>query len=622
MCGIAGVLDLTGETAGNVLTAVARRMADALVHRGPDDSGVWLSPDGRCALSHRRLSIIDVSAAGHQPMVAPGGREALSYNGELYDFAARRPELAAAGWHFRTRTDSEVMLAGLALEGDGFLSRIDAMYALAHYDSDRGELLLARDPFGEKPLVWWTDGRLFAFASEMGALAVVPGFRPRIDRTRIFAYLSLQYIPSPATIYTDVARLLPGTAMRVRTADGRREARRHFAFDTSAGDDRPFEESDLEPLADELEAILTEAVRTRLVSDVPLGAFLSGGIDSSTVVALACRRLGREIETFSLGFAGAASSEHEEARAIAVHLGTRHRDRVIDVDLLSMLARVAADLDEPNGDTSCLPTHLLSALAREHVTVALSGDGGDELFGGYGRYFSALADAETVARGGTPWPGWTRGVGYWNSRILVFGDGTLADAAGSLPDRLAALLGGWRRDFEASPRPFLSLMREADAARYMPGAVLAKVDRMGMRHGLEVRAPLLGRAVAGFAARLPRAACVRDGIGKRVLRRVAVRHLPEAWMNRPKMGFGLPIADWGTATLRARARDVFARNDCRLAAFVDIDRLQSFVATRAGTYQLWSLLVLEEWMRTHPAEPVEAPAMDPYFPAASVTATA
>ena len=613
MCGIAGLLDLTGTIPSGEMARLAGAMAGTLAHRGPDDQGVWVSPDGRCALAHRRLSIIDTSSAGHQPMISADDRHALSYNGELYNFEALRPGLARAGWTFRTRSDTEVLLAGLATEGTAFLTRTDAMYALAWYDVVERRLVLARDPFGEKPLCWWTDGRLFAFASEIQALALLPGFRPRIDRTRVFAYLGLQYVPAPAAIYLDVAKLPPGSGLVVG-ADGRQAPFRHFAFVPAAGDgERP-----LDALADELEDILVRTVETRLISDVPLGAFLSGGVDSSTVVAIARRRLGREVTTFSLGFAGAPSSEHLAAREIAEALGTRHHERVIDVDLLDMFDRIADLLDEPNGDTSCLPTWLLSGLTREQVTVALSGDGGDEMFGGYGRYFSALADEATMRAGREPWPGWTRGIGYYNRRIQVFGDGMLEQAAGPLPVRYRDLIGGWRADLDRSDGCYLHAIRASDVANYLPGAVLAKVDRMSMRHGLEVRAPLLGRAVAEFAAGLSEAECVAHGSGKQVLKRVASRHLPEAWMNRPKTGFGLPIADWGTDALRARARTL-ATGDCRLAAFLDMDRLRAYVAGDAGTYQLWALLLLEAWLARHPAEPVPEPAEDPSFPVPTAT---
>ena len=588
---------------------LARQMARSLAHRGPDDQGIWVSPDGRCALAHRRLSIIDTSAAGHQPMLSPDGRHAISYNGELYNFGALRPGLERDGWTFRTRTDTEVLLAGLVHGGTTFLDRIDAMYAMAWYDTQARRLVLARDPFGEKPLYWWSDGRLFGFASELQALTLLPGFRPRVDRDRIFAYLGLQYLPSPASIYVDVAKVPPGAGLTVED-DGRVTPFRHFAFvPQGRPDGRTPEER-----ADALEDILVRTIETRLIADVPLGAFLSGGVDSSTVVALARRRLGREVSTFSLGFAGTDASEHLAAREIAEYLGTRHHERVIDVDILTMLDEIVGHLDEPNGDTSCLPTYLLSGLAREHVTVAVSGDGGDEMFGGYGRYLSALADAAKMRAGTEPWPGWSRGIGYYNRRILVFGDALLEQAAGPLPARFRALLEGWRAELDRSEGSYLDAMRATDVANYLPGAVLAKVDRMSMRHGLEVRAPLLGREVAAFAAGLEESDCVRDGGGKRLLKRVAARHLPEAWMNRPKMGFGLPIADWGTDALRRRAADRLRDDACPLQAWLDMDRLRSFVTGEAGTYQLWALLVLEEWLRRHPTEPVPGLANDTLFP--------
>lgn len=459
--------------------------------------------------------------------------------------------------------------------------------------------MLARDPFGEKPLYLCRGDGWLAFASELSALALVPGFRPRIDAHRLYSYLSLQYVPSPLSIYSDAEKLPPGTALRV-DGQGRASAFTHFTFKTSAarGATRPVGE-----LADDLEEILVQAIDERLVADVPVGAFLSGGIDSSTVVALARRRLGREIQTFSLGFSGAPESEHLVARDIAQALGTRHRDVVIDIDLLPMLRTIASCLDEPNGDTSCLPTYLLAKLAREDVTVALSGDGGDEMFGGYGRYFLSREEDMAIAAGGArPWPQWTRGLSYYCSRFLTFGDGTLERAAGPLPESWRAEVQSWRDAIDADPRPMGAILREEDVRRYMPGAVLAKVDRMTMQHSLEVRAPLLGRAVADFAMGLSENDCFGQGLGKKVLRAVAERHVPRQILDRPKMGFGLPIAGWGSDVLRQEAAALLSGPACRLQDWVDIDRMRTYCAGEANTYQLWALLVLESWLRDHPAE--------------------
>jgi len=607
MCAIAGIIDRGGRLGPERLRSLAAAMARAQAHRGPDHEGVWLSPDGVCALSHRRLSVIDPSPAANQPMAAGPDGPVLTYNGELYNHAELARALAAEGASPQGRGDSAVLLAGLARHGAAFLDRIDGMYAFALYDPARRELLLARDPFGQKPLYCLDRPDLFAFASELDALTLLPGFDPAVDADRLFAYLSLQYVPAPWSIYRAAEKLPPGTALRVGL-DGRRESIRHFSFQSSAD---AVSGRNIADLADELDDILRRTVARMLVGDVPVGAFLSGGVDSATVLAILRRALGRDVDSFSLGFAdvtGEQASEHAEARAIAAHLGARpgerHHEHILPPDAAGLAPRIGALLDEPNGDTSCLPTWILSGFARRRVTVALSGDGGDEMFGGYGRYADCLE--EIARRDGEA--GWSRGGAYYSGRILVFGDPSLTELGGAIPPGAAARLAGLRRAIDGDRRPPLNVMRDTDAANYLPGAVLAKMDRMSMRHALEVRAPLLGREVASFAASLAAADCFDAGTGrgKTVLRAVGARYLPAGWLERPKRGFGLPGWGWAAEGLLGLADALLDGPDCRLAHWIPTERLAAFRLGQRrdpNTYRLWSLIVLESWLRTHPAEP-------------------
>lgn len=602
MCGISGLIDKTGRLGPNAMRVYAVAMADSMRHRGPDDAGVWVSPDARVALAQRRLSIIDVSSAGHQPMVRGDGRGVITYNGELYNFLTLKNELTALGERFSSSSDTEVLLAALMRWREKALGRFDGMFAFAFYDTDRRSLLLARDIFGEKPLYYVDDENYFAFASELHALTRLPDFDVTITREAIAQYLSFQYVPAPRTIYQAARKLEPGCWLEV-AADGRLRKERYFKFTTSG--ERSGRRS-LDELADELEELLTKTVETRLISDVPLGAFLSGGVDSSTVVAIATKRLGVPLKTYSIGFQGHRDSEHFDARAIGQHLGTHHHEKVLSADAIALGTHIGTVLDEPNGDTSCLPTYLLSAFARESVTVALSGDGGDELFGGYGRYFVTVDEWVRKQEGDLLLGWWKAGDVYLSSRILVFPDDELLRAMGEVPASHIETLNAMRRAIDADSRPLLNVLRELDAGYYMPGAVLAKVDRMSMQHSLEVRAPLIGRDIAKFAMGLAMDDCYAAGQGKLVLKRVAERYLPPEWMRRPKRGFGLPMDMWGAATLLPELRRVLTGSDCRLANWIAPQTLAAYVDRLAADFQpyrAWSLFILETWLRTHPGTP-------------------
>ena len=596
MCGIAGIILKRGRAGAVDAGAIARRMADLMGHRGPDDAGVWVSPDGRVALSHRRLAIIDLSAAGRQPMTGRSGRSRIVFNGEIYNFPDLRARFAAEGVAFRSGSDTEVLLEALERDGAAALEALDGMFAFAWYDEASGRLMLARDIFGEKPLYYTDNDTCFAFASELSALAEAPGFDDRIEGDTIARFLAYQYVPAPETIYRGARKLPPGHLL-MREADGTIATRPHYRFvpDGPAEPTRSLSEA-----ADELEAILARTVRQRLISDVPLGAFLSGGVDSSVVVALAARVLGQPVKTFTIGFAGFAESEHPDAAEVAALLGTDHREQVLAPDSVGLCELIGRVLDEPNADSSCLPTFLLSRFARETVTVALSGDGGDELFGGYGRYMATVEEAEQAER--LRLPGFSPGAAYWSARLLVFPESEIQALAGGVPAALADELATARAVLDADPRPLVHRLREADARLYMPGAVLAKVDRMSMQSSLEVRAPLLGREVAAFAMRLAASECVHGGAGKRVLKEVARRYLPAAIIDRPKRGFGLPMGLWGAEALLPAARaELLAGPGC-LAAWIPRARIAAYLDHMArdfSAYRVWSLLLLEFWLRTH-----------------------
>jgi len=604
VCGIAGIVAKDARLAPSDLVNFARLMAEAMPYRGPDDSGVWLSPDSRCALSHRRLSIIDLSPSGHQPMASDDGQSAIVFNGEIYNFLEIKRELESQGERFKTKSDTEVLLAVLRQSGTARLPKLDAMFAFGYYDAKNRELILARDAFGEKPLYYLETERYFAFASELHALTRLPDFDCRVDLDTVATYLTFQYVPSPKTIYQRANKLPPGCFLHQKP-NAALLVERYFEFKT--GSARQSNRS-LDDLADELEAILITALRRRLISDVPLGAFLSGGVDSSTIAALITQKLGVPLKTFSIGFAGQPDSEHLDAAAIAKHLGTEHHEQVLQGYSLDLGRHIATVLDEPNGDSSCLPTYLVCRHARENATVAISGDGGDEMFGGYGRYFATVDEDDRNRAKILNLGWWTPGAAYVSSRVLVFRDQDIAMLFGDVPDGLAEHLSDLRRQLNEESRPLLNALRELDAKTYLPGAVLAKVDRMSMQHSLEVRTPYLSVEVAKFAANLAADDCYAGGQGKLVLKRVASRYLPAEWLARPKRGFGLPPQVWNREHILPLVRPLLLARESHLGAWVPRKRIEAFLDHQNrefSAYACWHLFILEIWLRTHLAMPAD-----------------
>ncbi len=628
MCGIAGIVAWDGRWSREELLAIATAMRDALAHRGPDDAGVWIDPTGTCALAHRRLSILDLSERGRQPMLTPDGLVGLVFNGEIYNDAELRADLQSRGYEMRSQSDAESLLYLFASGQADNLPRLSGMYAFATWNAATRRLLLARDPFGKKPLHIAQGDGWVAFASELSALRRVPGFDASISPEAVAEYLLLQYVHAPRTIHAGAEKLPPGSWAAFTGADAAtgtpavRTGRRHSQWQASGQHitPSPYERTDagvLERAAADLFPLLLAAVDRRLRSDVPLGAFLSGGIDSALVCAMVTRELGRPLHTFSIGFEGTPESEHELARKAAELLGTEHHEQILSPDAIELLPAIAAALDEPLGDSSCLPTWLLSRFTREHVTVALSGDGGDELFGGYGRYRQTL-DEEADWRLRARWllrhrRGWRAGEAYCGLRWLMFAPEDVLALAGPAAGRHAAdLAASLAARIDAGAEPLIHRLRTMDVDTYMPGAVLAKVDRMSMAFALEVRCPLLDRDVAAFAANLPAELCWQHGFSKPLLRTLAARYLPREAVERPKTGFGLPGRSWTQQQILGLCEERLLAPGSRLSGVLDPAGLRRFLQRQRqdgcfSIFQVWTVLMLEAWLAAHDDAPASTP---------------
>lgn len=600
MCGIAGVLmprrqPFSAPEALSVVSAMTRRLA----HRGPDAHGVWLDREGRCALGHSRLAVIDISDAGTQPFSSADGRLHVTYNGEIYNYRELAASLTQSGVRLATQTDTEVLVEALATHGPGALQLFDGMFAFAAFDERTGTAILARDRFGEKPLYYMPLGsRAIAFASELQALECVPGFDSTVSLDAIAEMLSLQYIGAPRSIYANVQKLDAGEVMTVGP-DGEISTRRYFRFEPKS--ECISNDTRIDTLVDELEDLLIRSIRRRMISDVPIGALLSGGIDSSVTCALIRRRLHMPLSTFTLGFTSAPKSEHDKAAAVAKHLATAHHAIMMDAADTTRIEGLGSILDEPSGDSSCLPTYMLAKFAREAVTVALSGEGGDELFGGYARYQTVLNEAK--CRSGCVRGGDIR----YGKEVLLATESDVSELLGCVPDGFAARLEGLRHAIDAATPSLLAAMRKDDTENYLPGAVLAKMDRMSMQHALEVRTPFLNEDVARFAERLPDDLLVQDQKGKLLLRKLAYRYLPKQLVDMPKLGFGLPPGTWTRSSLMGAATVMLESPESRLAEAFGQKRVARFVQKHLNPqlfrpYQVCSVVLLESWLRSHPAK--------------------
>ena len=633
MCGIAGFLESAAGTR-SVVEDVLQKMSRALVHRGPDDSGCWLDPDSGIALGHRRLAVLELSQAGHQPMVSASGRYALAFNGEIYNHGEMRDELqlkcGVTGW--RGHSDTETLLAAIEQWGIGTaIAKSVGMFAFALWDRSGRTLTLARDRLGEKPLYFgWQQG-VFLFASELKAMRAHPAFDAAIDRSVLAEYLRLGYVPAPFSIYQDIYKLPPGftASIRARSKGGTPPAfAQYWSFANIADNGRksPFSGSEEDAIA-ELEDRLGLAVALQSEADVPLGAFLSGGIDSSTIVALMQARTSRPIRTFTVGFHDQAFDEAAHAKAIAAHLGTEHAEIYVEPSqALDVIPRLPELFDEPFGDSSSIPTFLVSEFARRSVTVSISGDGGDELFAGYRRYartakawnsvswapyalrLVASRAANAARFGGGPNLNWRAerlreylaaptAADFYAVQISQRVDGqSLVLGAGGSPESPIA----WPEPGRPGDDLYSMMMRR-DTTTYLPDDILVKVDRAAMGVSLETRVPLLDHRVVEFVWRLPRKMKVRAGEGKWLLRQVLAKYVPRELTDRPKAGFRVPIGNWLRGPLREWADGLLSPQRIGQDGYLDPQQVRThwsrfFDDGIGGIDSIWPILMFQAWL--------------------------
>src|ERR1035441_4804425 len=638
MCGIVGFLD-TRPARTTDFTAVVTSMCDTLAHRGPDDSGTWTDKTEGIALGHRRLSIVDLSVLGHQPMHSLCGRYLITFNGEIYNFNDIRCELH--GHAFRGASDTEVLLAAVAQWGvEGALARCNGMYAFALWDRVERRLSLARDRIGEKPLYYGWCGSTFMFGSELKALEAHPAFNCSVDQDALTQYFRYNYVPAPYSIYRGILKLRPGHLVEVKRQDPgvMPDSRPYWSAKTAVLNaiNRPFRGNEQDAAA-QLEDVLITAVKRRLYADVPIGAFLSGGIDSSTIVALMQSQTNKRVTTFTIGFGDEEFSEAPYARAVARHLGTQHVECILTADDITPLIQSLPELyDEPFADSSQLPTILVSRLARQSVSVVVTGDGGDELFGGYHRHFRntwhqmervplparrALA-ACALGLSKVPWPTLLlQARGGPPHRFML--DDKLYKLAAVLPSKTLEhfylnLVSHWHAPLplaraSAEPATILSgradrpaLQSDAeklmflDLVGYLPDDILTKVDRATMAVALEARVPFLDPDVITFAWSLPLSMKVAMGQGKSILRAVLRNHVPPALTERRKAGFGIPMHSLLRGPLRAWAEELIYSRRLDQDGIIDPrpvrKRWKAFLHNREWQSSLWGVLMLQAWL--------------------------
>ena len=643
MCGIAGFIDYSYQTAPEVGQTLAGEMSAALLHRGPDDCGVWSDPTQGVFLAHQRLSIVDLSHAGHQPMVSASGRYVMAFNGEIYNHGEIRQKLPGVAW--RGNSDTEVMLAAIERWGlETSLQRFVGMFASALWDRHNGTLTLARDRFGEKPLYWGQFGATLLFGSELKALRQHPAFKGVVDRDALAGYMTYGYAPGPTSIYRQVQKLRPGTFRVFQSGGASSEHVFWSAVDVAlAGRSQEFIGDDSEA-TDQLERLISNSLKQQLLADVPVGAFLSGGVDSSTIVALAQAHSNTPIKTFTIGFEEAGYNEAVYAEAVARHLGTDHTECYVSHrDALDVIPNLPNLYDEPFADSSQIPTYLVSKLARSRVTVSLSGDAGDELFCGYSRYLVA----NRLARRSRRFPGLMRqtmaaGISAMPAPLL---DGIGAAARKLKPDagvpvhlgdklhkfaRVLATAGENAGLYEAllqqwhdsdglvlganslarltadtrAWRPELDLMRRMmllDTTSYLTDDILVKVDRAAMGVSLESRVPLLDHRIYEFAWRLPLKMKVREGQGKWLLRQVLYRYVPRELIERPKVGFAVPIGQWLRGPLKEWAAGLLDPVRLNQEGFLDARRVTEIWNEHQRGHRnwenpLWCVLMFQAWL--------------------------
>jgi len=635
MCGLAGCWHGKGLEA-EALAVRVRRMTEALRLRGPDDEGVWVDPERGLALGFRRLAILDLSALGHQPKASASGRFQLTFNGEIYNFQELRRELEALGAVFRGHSDTEVLLAAFEEWGlEPALRRCNGMFAIACWDAQERRLHLARDPLGIKPLYVGLGGRTLLWGSELKALQAHPDFVPVLDPDALALYFRHGYVPGPYSIFRGVRKLAPGSILTLSSPEDPAEARPFWSLREVAARSQadPFDGSDAEAVA-AVEAALRRSVGLQMMADVPLGAFLSGGIDSSLAVALMQDQSPRPVQTFSIGFAEDAFNEAHQARAVARHLGTEHAEwMVTGADALELIPRLPQIYDEPLADPAALPTCLVSQLARRQVTVSLSGDGGDELFGGYhfhlsaqeGRLAQALRCPQPLRRAiGAGMDGCARMLRHLPGRFAGHAEEALhhrarpyqfRDTVSYYREHVADLLGRGGGFLLAARNPPYLLNRPLglehprnvaesfmflDTLMMLPDEFLTKIDRATMAVSLEGRVPYLDTDVLALAWRLPTRMKIRAGQGKWVLRQILKRHLPAQLVDRPKHGFSVPIGSWLRGPLRDWAGALLEPGALRAQGLLDPELVRRYwdehqQGRRDHFDLLWRLLMFQAW---------------------------
>lgn len=647
MCGFSGFFKIDKALSREDMTDSVRAMASTLQHRGPDDSGEWVDESCGIALGFRRLSILDLSAAGHQPMISRSGRFVIAFNGEIYNFRRIRLELESidSNTQFRGQSDTEVLLAAIEEWGlEDAVQKFVGMFAFALWDRAEKNLHLVRDRIGVKPLYYGWQDRALLFGSELKSLKAWPRFSGAIDRDALALLLKYNYIPAPLSIYKGFKKLQPGSVLTIDDA-GREHQTNYWSPKAIAEEGllNPFDGT-AEEAENELEKLLSDSIKLRMISDVPLGVFLSGGVDSSLVAAMMQVQAGGAVKSFTIGFEESDYNEAEHAREVARHLGTEHTELLLtSAETMAVIPKLSSIYDEPFSDSSQIPTHLVSVLARRHVKVALSGDGGDELFGGYNRHLWGHRIWKSVR--GVPRP-----LRSLAGKVLKLGpplwwDAVSRPAQAFLPMKLRPRMVGdkihkladvldvrtpeemyWRfrsHHHESSNlvrgggepaiplgghrglpnfSDFTSRMMYLDLVTYLPDDILVKVDRASMAVGLEAREPLLDHRLVEFAWRLPLHMKVRDGRGKWLLRRVLYKHVPQAMIDRPKMGFGIPIGQWLRGPLRDWAEDLLSERRLRSEGYLNAEPIrllwqQHLKGVRNWQYHLWDVLMFQSWLK-------------------------
>lgn len=650
MCGFCGFIDNNSALGRDQLGSVLAKMTDQIIHRGPDDSGYWIDHKSGVGLGHRRLSILDLSPEGHQPMVSCCGRFVIAFNGEIYNYREIRRKLEGESdaLQWRGHSDTEVMLAAITRFGlKGALEQFNGMFAFALWDREERILSLARDRLGEKPLYYGIVNNVLLFGSELKTLRAHPAWQCEIDRRALALFMRHNNIPAPHSIFKGIHKLIPGTYITYcfnGKAINSTGPERYWSAHQIAeyGSANLLNLSDIEA-GNELEAILSDSIRLRMEADVPIGAFLSGGVDSSIVVALMQEQSSRPVRSFSIGFGERDYDETVYARAVARHLGTDHTELYVSSSMaMAVIPRLPQLYDEPFSDASQIPTFLVSQMTREHVTVALSGDGGDELFGGYTRYLWAMNIRRIFKL--MPRTGRTllakvlnrlkpqtwdelfrilRPVIPANLKQKMSGDKIkkLADVIVAKSPELMYqnLLAQWHspenvviggNEPPTTPNDqnnwpnvndFLHFMMYRDLVGYMPDDILTKVDRASMGVGLEARVPFLDHRVVEFAWQIPSSQKIRGKHGKWLLKEVLYRHVPRELIERPKMGFAIPIADWLRGPLRDWGEDLLAENRLRREGFFNPVLVRQvwdehMSGTRKWQYRLWAVLMFQAWL--------------------------